>query len=140
MSDDQKKHLEFVQASIGRMAGNSFMIRGWSLTLVSALFALAAKDANEWYVIISIFPCIMFWALDAYYLSQERKFRSLYDAIRTRPDTDFSMDTRPVAKPYDSWSWALISKTALLFHGTTLGVIGLVVMVFIVKAIVETDS
>ena len=116
------------------------MIRGWSLTLVSALFALAAKDANEWYVIISIFPCLMFWALDAYYLSQERKFRSLYDAIRSRPDTDFSMDTRPVAKPYDSWFWALISKTALLFHGTTLGVIGLVVMVFIVKAMVESDS
>jgi hypothetical protein len=140
MSDDQKKHLEFVQASISRMAGNSFMIRGWSLTLVSALFALAAKDANQWYVIISFFPCLMFWALDAYYLSQERKFRSLYDVIRVKSDTDFSMDTRPVAKPYDSWFRALISKTVLLFHGVALGVIGLVVIVLIAKAIFGDDS
>jgi len=38
MDEDQRKHLELIQAVITRMAGNSFLIRGWSVTLVSALF------------------------------------------------------------------------------------------------------
>ena len=38
------KHLEFIQAAINRMAGNLFMLKGWSVTLIAALFALAAKD------------------------------------------------------------------------------------------------
>lgn len=137
MSEAQQKHLEFIQGTITRMAGNSFMIRGWSLTLVSALFALAAKDTNGWFAVISIFPCLMFWGLDAYYLAQERRFRSLYDAVRIKPDTDFAMDTRPVAQPRDSWGAALISRTVAPFHGIILAVIGVVVILLAARALLE---
>ncbi len=41
------KHLELSQGVINRMAGNSFLLKGWSVTLVSALFALSAKDSNQ---------------------------------------------------------------------------------------------
>ncbi len=27
------KHLEFIQAAINRMAGNSFLLKGWTVTL-----------------------------------------------------------------------------------------------------------
>ncbi len=40
------KHLEFIQIVISRMNSNSFLIKGWTITLMSALFALAAKDTN----------------------------------------------------------------------------------------------
>jgi hypothetical protein len=40
------KHLEFVQVAVSRMAGNSFLLRGWSVTLAAGLFALAAKDTS----------------------------------------------------------------------------------------------
>ena len=126
MTDDQRKHLEFIQAVISRTAGNSFLIRGWSVTLVSALFALAAKDADGRFVVISYFPCIMFWCLDAYFLSQERKFRSLYDAVRQGSKTDFSMDTSASEKSRDSWPSTFFSGTMLLFHGAILAVISLV--------------
>ena len=43
---NKHKHLEFVQAAVNRMAGNLFLLKGWSITLIAALFALAAKDAN----------------------------------------------------------------------------------------------
>src|ERR1043165_7437493 len=99
MSEDQKKHLEFIQSVITRMAGNSFLIRGWSVTLVSALFALAAKDADRRFAVISYFPSILFWVLDAYYLSQERKFRSLYDSVRTNTNTDFGMSASGKTSP-----------------------------------------
>lgn len=33
------KHLALVQGVINRLAGNSFSLKGWSVTLVSALLA-----------------------------------------------------------------------------------------------------
>ncbi len=44
--ENKIKHLEFIQIVITRMNVNSFFLRGWSVTLVAALFALAAKDFN----------------------------------------------------------------------------------------------
>ena len=40
------EHLKMLQAVITRMASNSFMVKGWCITLVSALLALSAKDAR----------------------------------------------------------------------------------------------
>lgn len=126
MDEDQKKHLELIQTVISRMTGNSFLIRGWSVTLVSALFALAAKDANGAFAVISYFPCVLFWCLDAYYLSQERKFRSLYNSVRMATSTDFSMSTELTATTRDSWASAFFSTTILFFH---LGIVGVVSVV-----------
>ncbi|SRR6266404_3820170 len=130
MSEDQRKHLELIQAVITRMAGNSFLIRGWSVTLVSALFALAAKDADRGLVALSYFPCLMFWCLDAFYLSQERKFRSLYDAVRQKSETDFSMETRATSQKRDRWGSTFFSFTVLLFHGGIIAAISLVMWRF----------
>jgi len=44
--EERLKHLEFVQPLVPRMAGYSFLLKGWTVTLSAALFALAAKDAN----------------------------------------------------------------------------------------------
>ena len=76
------KHMEFVQAIVTRMGGNSFLLKGWTVTLTAALFALAAKDSNSRFVVVAILPAFSFWGLDAYYLRQERLFRCLYDDLR----------------------------------------------------------
>lgn len=76
------KHLEFIQAIIARQASNSFLLKAWSVTLVAALFALAAKDANALFAYLSLVPVLVFWWLDAYYLWQENRFRDLYDWVR----------------------------------------------------------
>jgi len=68
----------------------------------------------------------MFWCLDAYYLSQERKFRSLYEAARKAPSTDFGMNTKVAEQPRDTWSSAFLSTTMLIFHGAIIAVISLV--------------
>lgn len=73
------KHLEMIQAVINRMANNSFMLKGWTVTLVAGIFALASKDADKMYFLIAYIPLIIFWGLDSYYLLQERLYRSLYD-------------------------------------------------------------
>jgi hypothetical protein len=96
MNEAKFKSLDYLQATISRMAQNSFMIKGWSVTLVSALVALSASGSNKTYVLIAYFPCFVFWMLDGYFLSQERKFRDLYDLVRAKSenDIDFSMSMR----------------------------------------------
>ena len=46
MGYDPNKYLEFIQQTITRMANNSFLLKGWTVTLSAAIFALAAKDAD----------------------------------------------------------------------------------------------
>src|SRR5690242_13198261 len=85
-SEYKLKHLEFIQSIVNRMASNSFLLKGWSVTLVAALFALAAKDSDKKYIVVAYFPVLVFWILDAYFLSQERQFRKLYDAVRIKKE------------------------------------------------------
>ncbi|MDI1271586.1 MAG: hypothetical protein PSV40_21070 [Polaromonas sp.] len=118
-SNNKHKHLEFIQVAINRMSGNLFLLKGWSITLIAALFALAAKDSNKSYVLIAYFPLFIFWSLDGYFLSQERKFRALYDYVRKLKEfeIDFSMDTRPFSDdPRNTWFSAMSSRTLVIYY------------------------
>jgi hypothetical protein len=130
---NKHKHLEFVQAAITRMAGNLFLLKGWSITLIAAMFALAAKDTNKLYVIVAYFPLFIFWFLDGYFLSQERRFRSLYDHVRmlNEADIDFSMDTRRFDDERNGWIASMLSRTLVVYYGA-LAVIMLLLM-FIIR-------
>jgi hypothetical protein len=81
MSPENIKHLEFIQNVITRMNTNSFQIKGWSIIIASALLAIYASTKNNYFFLASVFPTIIFWFLDAYYLNQERKFRGLYNDV-----------------------------------------------------------
>ncbi|MBX3628085.1 MAG: hypothetical protein KF892_23955 [Rhizobacter sp.] len=133
-SSDKHKHLDFVQTAINRMASNLFLLKGWSITLIAALFALAAKDSNKFYVLIAYFPLFIFWSLDGYFLSQERKFRALYDYVRKLDEKqiDFSMDTRPFSNdPRNSWFGAMSSRTLVIYYGGLAAV--MLVLMYLVR-------
>lgn len=127
--DEKIAHLQMVQGIISRMAGNSFLTKGWSVTLVAALFALAAADTKPDFVYLAYFPAASFWSLDAFFLWQERLFRKLYDHVRALPaeKVDFSMDTSPFRDKVAQPVAVAFSVTLLLFHGTVVAAI-LVVM------------
>jgi hypothetical protein len=116
------KHLEFLQLVITRMNVNSFLVKGWAVTLVAAMFAFSAKDANSRYGLITLFTTVIFWVLDGYYLSIERQYRKLYDEIRLKDesDIDFSMDTRKYASGYGSWISGVFALTHVVFYITVL--------------------
>ena len=42
--DDKRADLEMIQAVINRMSVNSFLLKGWSVGLVSALIAAGSED------------------------------------------------------------------------------------------------
>jgi hypothetical protein len=115
--DDKLKHLEFAQGVINRMGQNSFLIKGWTVTLISALFALAAKDSNQKFIIVAYFPTIIFWLLDSYFLYQERLFRKVYTHISKQTVIDFSLATKDFDEGLSDWASVAFSKTILLFYG-----------------------
>ena len=129
--DDKLKHLEFIQSVINRMAQNSFLIKGWTVTLVAALFALAAKDSNRDFVLVAYFPTIIFWLLDSYFLYQERLFRKVYDSVRLKDTIDFSLNTKDFDKGIIDWCLAFLSKTILIFYISIL--IILIIIMFYLK-------
>ena len=114
------KHLEMLQAIITKMANNSFVIKGWCVTLVAGLLALSAKDSNHTLVFIAYLPLLMMWGMDAFYLRQERLYRQLYDECRAQLDApaDFSMSTVAVETQTPSLLRVMVSRTLLLFYGT----------------------
>ena len=122
---DREKHLELIQGVINRMASNSFHLKGWSVVLVSALFALAGKDKAVYFVYLAYLPAIAFWVLDGYFLWQERMYRELYDAVRkdTRADSDFSMYAYQYRTEVPSWPATCVSTTLLIFHGMVVGAV-----------------
>jgi hypothetical protein len=117
--ENKLKHLEFIQGAINRMAGNLFFLRGWTITLITALLALFIKGNSPDYVFIIYFLIIIFWILDGYFLSQERLFRALYNHVRTldEKNINFSMNTDEYKKDKKNrWLNAMFSCTLLVFY------------------------
>lgn len=85
MEDFKLKYLDMIQNIITRMASNSFILKGWAVTLITGTFALSSKDSNSWFFLIAYVPIILFWFLDSYYLQMERKYRNLYNQIVDMP-------------------------------------------------------
>ena len=82
--EDIIKELEMIQSCISRMSKNSFSMKGWHITILSALILLFFNVANVdykalGYLIIAV--TIMFWFLDSFYLLQERKYRWKYQWV-----------------------------------------------------------
>ncbi len=118
MAENKLKHLEFIHNTINRMSTNSFIIKGWSITLTSALFALAAKDADKKYVIITYFSILFFWLLNSFFLKLERQFRCLYHDVRYKTEDliDFSMDISNYNDGKNTSSSTFFSKSLILFY------------------------
>lgn len=88
MNEHSIKHLEFLQSDISRMNQNSFQMKGWTISILSALLAIFAASidsktgtGNVGFILVAIVPTLIFWLLDSYYLQQERKFRGIYNDI-----------------------------------------------------------
>jgi len=131
--EKKQAHLEMIQGVINRLSQNSFLLKGWCVVLVSALFALAAGNSKIYFIYLAYFPALAFWVLDAYFLWQERLFRALYDHVRKMKDeeVDFSMDRSIVKNHVSPWVDVIFSKTLMIFHGTVLGSIIVVMLIVI---------
>ena len=112
------KEIDIVQDIIKRMAFNSFIIKGWAITLVVATLLLKGTELQ---VLIAFIPLLGFWVLDAYFLWQERMYRKLYDwVISNRLKTDehlFDMNAYRFKDEVQSICRIMVSITLRWFYG-----------------------
>ena len=114
------KEIDIIQEIIKRMAFNSFMIKGWAITLV--VVALLLRGTEKYQVWIAFIPLFVFWFLDAYFLWQERLYRKLYEwVINNRLKTDeylFDMNTYRFKDEVQSKLRIMFSITLGWFYGS----------------------
>jgi hypothetical protein len=118
------KHMEMIQAVIARLAGNSFLMKGWAVTLTVAFLGFAVDKSDVGLAGAAFVPIVVFGVLDAYYLRAERLFRALYNRVRSSPESvkPFFMGATNdafVAELTDnekSWPKTIFSLTVLGFY------------------------
>lgn len=95
------KEIDLIEDCIKRMASNSFLLKGWAVTVISALIGLTAKTDNwKFGSIITILVCLSFWYLDATYLKLERLYKRKYNwVIKNRPaNKEYAFNLNPSEK------------------------------------------
>ncbi|MBQ2886718.1 MAG: hypothetical protein IJE43_23625 [Alphaproteobacteria bacterium] len=96
------KEIDLIQSCISRMAQNSFMVKGWVITLVAACCAVSSLNSSEWKILFIFggLAIILFWYLDAFFLKMERLYRFKYEWViknRMRKD-EYAFDLNPYNK------------------------------------------
>src|SRR3990172_11626640 len=117
------KEIDLIQACITRMASNSFLLKGWAISIIAVVLALADKAINPALLSsILLIPLLSFWYLDAFFLRTEKMYRKMYEWIlekRKNDDTTYLYDLNPhrFKKEVDS-SWKVMwSVTLRCFYG-----------------------
>ena len=133
-NEDLPKHLELIQMVIERHARTSFLLKGWSVTIVAAVFLLAVRGAEPALaMLVGVLPAVVFWGLDAYYLRQERLYRALYDHVRrseAEPDDRFSLDASRFGDCVTSWGTTLRAPSVFWVHFTVAAVVAIALAFF----------
>lgn len=114
------KYLDLIQGVITRMANNSFLLKGWTVTLLAGIFALADGNANLWFYFIAYVPIVTFWFLDSYYLQQERLYRAIYKRAIEIDEENVTFDLTPTEEDLGQenvkFDNCLLSKTEKWFY------------------------
>ena len=92
MDEHKIAYLQMIQEPISRMSTASAIFKGFAATIVAGIATLTYRDVNIWILGLSFMPVLLFALLDIYYLKLEKKYRYLYEQVRTdEHKVDFSM-------------------------------------------------
>lgn len=141
MTEEQQKTLhkeiDLIESAIERMARNSFVIKGWSLSLL-ALVATLSKLSISMTVMIILIPIFGFWWLDSFYLRLERAFRKVYESrVSMRTGGDWVTDTYRVncGKFLDE----IQSPLRLMFSSSTFPFYGSLVAILLIVFVSQVN-
>ena len=122
------KEIDLIQSVITRMANNSFLLKGWVITIIVAVLALKndtiVTGKSQFIPLMLLLPLLTFWYLDAFYLHKERCFRELYKWVvnnrKYSSDHLYSLDYSRVEKEVDGICKIMRSSTLSTFYGMAL--------------------
>ena len=126
VKDIMFKEVDLIQGVINRMASNSFMIKGWSLTVAGIAYSLNLSFGKVWILGVGItLLCFLFWFLDTFFLRTERKYRALYNDVVSKYNKKkykeikwFNLNTKDYEfdPSVGSFKKVMFSKTLLPFY------------------------
>jgi len=121
------------------MASNSSSCKAWCITLASAILVIVADKGKPQFALIALIPTLLFCALDAYYLSLEKRFRQSYGSFIEKVHSGKLVASdlycvSPSGGKFKAFFAALRSFSVWAFYVT------LFVMIFLVKSIVIMSS
>ena len=122
------KEVEIVQDIITRMGTNSFLVKGWTITLVVASLLITGFSYHHF---VAFLPWLIFWVYDAYFLRMEKLYRRLNNwLVENRPKSEeFLLDMNKSSledrfrKETPCLQQVMFSKTLVLFYGMLLAMI-----------------
>lgn len=93
MLEGKSEYLQMIQEPICRMSTISAIFKGFAATIVASISVISYSTTNIWILILSFLPVLAFALIDIYYVRLERKFRFLFEQVRTDAHPiDFSME------------------------------------------------
>lgn len=130
MEESKIKSLEMIQQVISRMANNSFLLKGWTITIIAGMFSLNHNNMLFMFYLLIYFIILIFWLLDSYYLQLERKYRHLYNKVLEENTINFKLELdSSSAENKTLFLQVLMSKTELGFYLLLIIVISIVFIV-----------
>ena len=136
--DEMHKEIDLLQSCIDRMAKNSFMIKGWFVSIYAVILALLPEKVDVMLLcVVLIVVNILFWYLDGVYLRDEKIYRRIYQwVVEARKQNDRELMYQLELNLYknkigtmDSVGKIMLSKSLFIFYAIQLAVL-LVVMGF----------
>lgn len=121
------KEIDLIQSVINRLAHNSFLLKGWTITIIVAVLAftkdtLVTNDIT-YFSLILLIPLVVFWYLDAFFLHKEKCYIKLYNwVVKKRLKTkeyQYNLNYKRFEKDVDSIGKIMRSETLLTFYGIT---------------------
>lgn len=81
------KEIDLIQSCISRMAQNSFMVKGWFVSIYAVILALLPEKVNMLLLCVSLISAnLIFWYLDGFFPRTEKIYRKIYDwVLEVRP-------------------------------------------------------
>jgi len=122
------EEIRITQNIVSRMANNSFLIKGWAVTLIVASLLLEGVFYHRF---VAFVPWFVFWWFDAYFLRLEKLYRKLYDwLMKNRLANDsFLLDINKQSleerfgNEVPRMPKIMVSRTLVAFYGFLLFVI-----------------
>jgi hypothetical protein len=126
--DNLVEELNLIQTQIQRMAGNSFIVKGWYTTFMSAFIVYIFTKNDFSLIFLGVILTLGCFIYDCYFLYLENRYREKYSWVINNIDNDnflFNLD------PYEEemlnkpvlWKDILLSKSILVFYFLPLGIL-----------------
>lgn len=137
MEENKIAYLQMIQEPICRMSTASALFKGFSATIVSGIAALTYCDINITVLELSFAPVVLFAILDIYYMQIEKKYRYLYEQVRTdEHEVDFSMELTKDKKAAKARVWDCIKSPSIWLFYPAMIIILLIVIQMKLKGVI----